>query len=431
MTILDSNFKLDVKKIQLDFPILEREVRNNRKLIYLDSAATSQKPQVVIDAQNNFYETINSGVHRGAYYLAELATDAHEKAREKIARFVNVEPEQIVFTKNATESLNLLSYSFLNATLKSRSNKNIDPRLVLQENDEILVSELEHHANLIPWQELCEKIGTKLKWIPITDDGILDYSKVESLINKKTKIVSVSHMSNVLGSITNVNLISKAAKSVGAFFFLDSCQSVPHMQVDFQKLDADAIAWSGHKMLGPLGIGLLAATKELLEIMPPFISGGSMIETVSMEKSTFASPPKRFEAGTPPAAEAVALGAAVDYLESLGMENVHNYERFLTSKMIDGLKNIKGVKIYGPTSKDDRGSTVSFALEGLHPHDVGQVLDDLGIAVRVGNHCARPIMDKLKVQSTTRASTYIYNDESDIDALLNGVEEVFRFFGRK
>ena len=431
MTILDSDFKLDIKKIQLDFPILERHVRNDRKLIYLDSAATSQKPQIVIDAQNNFYETINSGVHRGAYYLAELATDAHEKAREKIASFVNVKPEQIVFTKNATESLNLLSYSFLNATLKSKVDNSINPKLVLNAGDEIVVSELEHHANLVPWQELCSKIGTVLKWIPITDEGLLDYSKIDSVITKKTRIVSVSHMSNVLGSITDVEKIGKAARNVDAFFFLDACQSVPHMPVDFQKLGADAIAWSGHKMLGPLGIGLLAATEELLEMMPPFITGGSMIETVTMQKSTFAKAPKKFEAGTPPAAEAVGLGVAVEYLQKLGMENVHNYERFLTSKLINGLKNIEKVKIYGPTSNIDRGSTVSFALEGLHPHDVGQVLDDLGIAVRVGNHCARPIMDKLNVQSTTRASTYIYNDESDIDALLEGIEKVFKFFGVK
>jgi len=370
MTTTDLKHKLDIKKIQLDFPILSREVRNNRKLIYLDSAATSQKPQVVIDAQNNFYETINSGVHRGAYYLAELATDAHEKAREIISGFINIKPDQLIFTKNATESLNLLSYSFLNATMKAKNGIAMDKRLILNPGDEILVTELEHHANLVPWQELCLKTGAVLRWIPITDQGILDYSKIGSLI-------------------------------------------------------------SGHKMLGPLGIGLLGATEELLSIMPPFISGGSMIETVSMEKSTFSKAPRKFEAGTPPAAEAVGLGAAVEYLQNIGMENVHSHERHLTKLLLDGLKQIDGVTIYGPTDDRDRGSTVSFALDGLHPHDVGQVLDDMGIAVRVGNHCARPIMDKLKVQSTTRASTYIYNDDSDIKALIDGIEEVFRFFGRK
>ncbi len=431
MTISDSKIKLDIKKIQLDFPILAREVRNNRKLIYLDSAATSQKPQVVIDAQNRFYETINSGVHRGAYYLAELATDAHEHAREIISGFINIKPDQLIFTKNATESINLLSYAFLNATLKSKTDAAVDKRLVLNAGDEILVSELEHHANLVPWQELCLKTGAVLKWIPITDQGLLDYSKVDELIGVKTKIVSISHMSNVLGSITDIELIRKAAKSVNAFFFIDACQSVPHMPVDFAKLGADAIVWSGHKMLGPLGIGLLAATAELLDIMPPFITGGSMIETVSMQKSTFAKAPKKFEAGTPPAAEAVGLGAAVEYLQKIGMQNVHDHERHLTKLMVDGLKNIEGVTIYGPTDDRDRGSTVSFALNGLHPHDVGQVLDDMGIAVRVGNHCARPIMDKLKVQSTTRASTYIYNDDSDIEALLDGINEVFKFFGAR
>jgi cysteine desulfurase/selenocysteine lyase len=315
--------------------------------------------------------------------------------------------------------------------MKAKHGAQVDKRLILNPGDEILVSELEHHANLVPWQELCLKTGAILKWIPITDQGLLDYSKIDSLISPKTKIVSVSHMSNVLGSITDIALVGKAAKSVGAFFFIDACQSVPHMPVDFSKLGADAIAWSGHKMLGPLGIGLLAATEELLEIMPPFISGGSMIETVSMQKSTFTKAPKKFEAGTPPAAEAVGLGAAVEYLQKIGMENVHNHERHLTKLMVDGLKNIEGVTIYGPTDDQDRGSTVSFALNGLHPHDVGQVLDDMGIAVRVGNHCARPIMDKLKVQSTTRASTYIYNDDSDIQALLEGIDEVFRFFGSK
>jgi cysteine desulfurase/selenocysteine lyase len=360
-----------------------------------------------------------------------LATDAHEHARETIAAFVNIKPEQLVLTKNATESLNLLSYSFLNATMKAKHGSVVDKRMILNPGDEMLVSELEHHANLVPWQELCLKTGAVLKWIPITDQGLLDYSKIESLISPKTKVVSISHMSNVLGSITDIDLVGKAAKSVGAFFFIDACQSVPHMPVDFSKLGADAIAWSGHKMLGPLGIGLLAATDELLEIMPPFISGGSMIETVSMQKSTFTKAPKKFEAGTPPAAEAVGLGAAVEYLQKIGMENVHNHERHLTKLMVDGLKNIEGVTIYGPTDDQDRGSTVSFALKGLHPHDVGQVLDDMGIAVRVGNHCARPIMDKLKVQSTTRASTYIYNDDSDIQALLEGIDEVFRFFGTK
>jgi len=430
VNLTESKIKLDVKKIQLDFPILQQNVRNGNKLVYLDSAATSQKPKVVIDAVSNYYEKINSGVHRGAHYLAELATDAYEDSRQAIAGFVNVKADQIIFTKNATESINLLAYGLLNATLQAKFDKTLDPRLIISENDEILITELEHHSNIVPWQELCLKTGAQLKWIPLNADGSLDYSSLEKLVSKKTKVISVTHMSNVLGTLTDIELITKYAKSVNALLFIDACQSVPQMPVDFQNLGADAIAWSGHKMLGPLGIGLFAATTELLDILPPFLTGGSMIETVTMEKTTFAKAPKKFEAGTPAAAEAVGLAQGVAYLNKIGMINVFQHEKDLANKMVQGLLEIPGVTVFGPHD-GNRGGAVSFALQGLHPHDVGQVLDDLGIAVRVGHHCAKPAMKKLNVQSTTRASTYIYNDESDVDIFLDGVTKVFEFFGSK
>jgi cysteine desulfurase/selenocysteine lyase len=312
--------------------------------------------------------------------------------------------------------------------MKAKHGAQVDKRLILNPGDEILVSELEHHANLVPWQELCLKTGAILKWIPITDQGLLDYSKIDSLISPKTKIVSVSHMSNVLGSITDIALIGKAVKSVGAFFFIDACQSVPHMPVDFSKLGADAIAWSGHKMLGPLGIGLLAATEELLEIMPPFISGGSMIETVTMTSATWAPAPRKFEAGVPNMAQAVGLGAAVDYLTALGMSNVHNHEVALTRYLIEKLQQVPELKIVGPTNLDSRGGTVSFTVGQIHPHDLGQYVDSQGVAVRTGHHCAWPLTRKLGVPATTRASLYLYNDESDIDALVAATLGAQKYF---
>jgi cysteine desulfurase / selenocysteine lyase len=423
--------KLDVAAIKADFPIFQRTVRNDQRLVYLDSGATSQKPFQVLDAERNFYENHNAAVHRGAHLLAEEATDAYEHARANIANFIGAQPEDLVFTKNATEAINLVSYSFLNATLKSirgASLPNGAERFVLAEGDEILVSEMEHHANLVPWQELCEKTGATLRWIGLTDEGRLDLSD-QSLFNEHTKIVAVSHQSNLLGTVNDVPAIVKLAKAVGALVFLDACQSVPHMPVDVVALGVDLIAWSGHKMLGPLGIGCLWGRSEVLSAMPPFITGGSMIETVSMERTTFAAPPKRFEAGVPMAAQAVGMSAGVDYLNALGMDRVAEHEHMLTEAALAGLAEISGLRVIGPESSLNRGSAVSFVLEGLHPHDVGQVMDEGGIAVRVGQHCAKPACIRFGVQATTRATFYIYNDLDDVDALVAGIHSAKKFFG--
>jgi cysteine desulfurase/selenocysteine lyase len=424
--------KLDVAAIQADFPILSRKVRDGKKLVYLDSGATSQKPKQVLDAERDFYEQRNSAVHRGAHQLAEEATDAYELARKKIAYFVGAKPNEIVFTKNATEAINLVAYAFLNATLKAQFGKPLPDgaqKFVLKQGDEILVTEMEHHANLIPWQELADKTEVKLRWIGLTDDGRLDLSNLAQLLNSKTKIVSLTHQSNLLGTINDIDTIVKAAKAVDALVLLDACQSVPHMPVDVTKLGVDFLTWSGHKMLGPLGIGCLWGRSELLASMPPFITGGSMIETVTMEGSTFAAPPARFEAGVPMAAQAVGLAAAVDYLSAIGMENVAAHEHALTKLAIEELLQIPGVRIIGPSNTDNRGSAISFVVDGLHPHDVGQVLDNNGIAVRVGHHCAWPVCRRYEVPATTRATFYIYNDDSDVFALRDGIIAAQKFFG--
>ncbi len=424
--------KLDVAAIQADFPILSRKVRDGKKLVYLDSGATSQKPKQVLDAERDFYEQRNSAVHRGAHQLAEEATDAYELARKKIAYFVGAKPNEIVFTKNATEAINLVAYAFLNATLKAQFGKPLPDgaqKFVLKQGDEILVTEMEHHANLIPWQELADKTEVKLRWIGLTDDGRLDLSNLAQLLNSKTKIVSLTHQSNLLGTINDIDTIVKAAKAVDALVLLDACQSVPHMPVDVTKLGVDFLTWSGHKMLGPLGIGCLWGRSELLASMPPFITGGSMIETVTMEGSTFAAPPARFEAGVPMAAQAVGLAAAVDYLSAIGMEKVAAHEHELTKLAIEELLQIPGVRIIGPTNTDNRGSAISFVVDGLHPHDVGQVLDNNGIAVRVGHHCAWPVCRRYEVPATTRATFYIYNDDSDVFALRDGIIAAQKFFG--
>lgn len=426
--------QLDVAAIKADFPILSRTVRDGKKLVYLDSGATSQKPIQVLDAEREFYEKHNAAVHRGAHQLAEEATDAYELARKKIANFIGGQPAEIVFTKNATEAINIVSYAFLNATLKAQRGKDLpqgSQAFILKDGDEILVTEMEHHANLVPWQELADKTGVTLKWIGLTDSGRLDLSNLAQLITEKTRIVSLTHQSNLLGTVNEIELITTAAKKVGALVLLDACQSVPHMPVDVKQLNVDFIAWSGHKMLGPMGIGCLWGKSELLNAMPPFITGGSMIETVTMERSTFAAAPQRFEAGVPMAAQAVGLGAAVDYLTELGMENVAAHEHKLTELALDLIGAIPGVRIIGPMDSQNRGSAVSFVVDGLHPHDVGQVLDGEGIAVRVGHHCAWPICRRYQVPATTRATFYIYNDESDVYALRDGIIKAQEFFGAK
>jgi cysteine desulfurase/selenocysteine lyase len=419
---------LDVQRIRKDFPILGRTVRGDRPLVYLDSAATSQKPTAVLDAERAYYENSNAAVHRGAHQLAEEATDAYESARASIARFVGGRPEDIVFTKNATEGLNLAAYAFSNATAKAAQGHAVDPRFVLTEKDSVVITEMEHHANLIPWQELCAKTGAQLRWIGLTDDGRLDLEQL-SLIDETTKVVSVVHQSNILGTVNPVRRVMDRAHEVGAIGVVDACQSIPHMPVDVHDLGADLVTWSGHKMLGPTGIGLLWGRSEILDAMPPFLTGGSMIETVHMDHSTFAPPPQRFEAGVPMVAQSVGLEAAVRYLEDLGMESVAQHEHDLTEYAIAGLTDMPGVRIIGPTDAVDRGSAISFVVDGIHPHDVGQLLDDRGVAVRVGHHCAWPTCRRYHVPATTRLSSYIYNDRSDIDAALAGITAAQEFFG--
>ena len=403
--------KLDVATIKRDFPIFNREIRDGQRLIYLDSGATSQKPNAVIDAESNFYRTSNSAVHRGAHQLAEEATDNYEGARSIVAEFIGAKSDQIVFTKSATESINLVAYA-LTSKIKS--------------SDRIVVSEMEHHANLIPWQQLAKRTGAELAWFSVDSDGRLDLSNIEQVVTANTAIIAITHQSNVLGTINNLEPIVKRASEVGAQVLLDACQSVPHLAVDVQKLGVDFLAYSGHKALGPTGIGVLWGRD--LESLPPFLFGGSMIENVTMTDATWAPAPKKFEAGVPNMAQAVGLGAALQYLTKVGMKSIHEHEQYLTKALIAGLLDIGGVKIFGPTDIENRGGTVSFTLEGIHPHDLGQFLDSKGIAVRTGHHCAWPLARKFNVVATTRASLYLYNDLSDIDALLAGVQDAKKFF---
>jgi len=425
---------LDARRVREDFPILERAVRGGGRLVYLDSAATTQKPLAVLDAERDYYLTSNAAVHRGAHQLAEEATEAFEGARARIAAFVGAHADDLVFTRNATESLNLMAYAFSNATAKAARGSDLPKgaeRFVLREGDEILVTEMEHHANLVPWQEVCAKTGAVLRWIPLTPEGRLDLSDLDRLINERTRVVSFTQQSNLLGTVNPVAPIVDAARAVGALVVLDSCQSVPHMPIDVASLGVDAVAWSGHKMLGPTGIGCLWATADTLASMPPFISGGSMIENVTMESSTYAEPPKRFEAGVPMVAQAVGLAAACDYLDALGMEKVAAHEAALTAHALTRLAEVPGVAVVGPTELIDRGSAISFTVEGVHPHDVGQVLDSSGIAVRVGHHCAWPGCRAMGVPATTRLSPYVYNDAHDIDECIEALDRVRAVFGAR
>ncbi|HEX4703999.1 MAG TPA: cysteine desulfurase [Pseudonocardiaceae bacterium] len=422
---------LDVEAIRADFAILGRTVRDGKRLVYLDSGATSQRPRQVLDAERLFLETSNAAVHRGAHQLAEEATDAYESARARIAGFVGVRADEIVFTKNATEGINLVAYAMSNAATSGGA---AAERFRLGPGDEIVVTEMEHHANLVPWQQVAERTGATLRWFGVTDEGRLDLSNLDDLVNDHTKMVAFTHQSNVLGTVNPPAGLVARAREVGALTLLDACQSVPHSPVDLHALGVDFAVFSGHKMLGPSGVGVLYGRHELLSVMPPFLTGGSMIEMVHMARSTFAPPPQRFEAGVPMTSQAVGLGAAVDYLAVVGMERIAEHEHRLTEAALRGLAEIDGVRIIGPTPDGgtgtaDRGGAVAFVVEGIHPHDAGQVLDSLGIAVRVGHHCAWPLHRRFGVPATVRATFYLYNDMDDVTALLDGVRAAQAFFG--
>lgn len=408
----------DLSSCKKDFPIFERKVRGGNSLIYLDSGATSQKPNSVIEAESNFYRTVNAAVHRGAHLLAEEASEAYESAREKVAAFIGAISNEVIFTKSATESLNIIAYSFGNP----------DSRINIKAGDQIVVTEMEHHANLIPWQQLAKRTGAELRWLSVTADGRIDLTNLDQIITKKTKIVAITHQSNVLGSILPVETLVKAAHGVGALVVLDACQSAPHFALDVKKLDIDFLAFSGHKTLGPTGIGVLWGKYDLLEKLEPSLFGGSMVDSVTMESATWAATPRKFEAGVPNMAQAVGLSAAIDYLNQIGMHNIAQHEQDLTSYLLKGIISISGVKVIGPVDMKDRGGVVSFTVDGVHPHDVGQVLDQYGIAVRTGHHCAWPLMRKLNLVGTTRASLYLYNSKSDVDSLLESIERVKSYF---
>jgi cysteine desulfurase/selenocysteine lyase len=414
---------MDVTKIRADFPILARTVRGGRPLVYLDSGATAQRPRPVLDAERSFLEQHNAAVHRGAHQLAEEATDAYESARARIAAFVGADPGEVVFTKNATEGINLVAYAMSNAVTAGPEAE----RFRIGPGDEIVVTELEHHANLVPWQELCRRTGATLRWYSVTPEGRIDLDSLE--LTDRTKIVAFAHQSNVLGTVLPVAELTRRAREVGALVLLDACQSVPHMPVNLTELGVDFAVFSGHKMLGPSGVGVLYGLAELLAAMPPFLTGGSMIEMVRMEGSTFAPPPQRFEAGVPMTSQAVGLAAAVDYLTEIGMDAVAAHERELTEQAIAELSAVPGVRIVGPLTTEDRGGAVAFVVDGVHAHDVGQVLDDRGVAIRVGHHCAWPLHRRFGVAATARASFHVYNTPEEVTALVDGVRAARDFFG--
>lgn len=409
--------------IRADFPLLKRTVRGGRPLIYLDSGATSQRPTCVLDAEEDFSRNYNAAVHRGAHSLAEEATDFFEQGRIQVSQFLGTKPDGLVWTKNATEALNLIAHAFTVSSDLEESSP-----FALKPGDVIVTTRAEHHANLVPWQQVAAKTGATLKWLDVTTDGRIDLDTLD-VIDEHTKVVTFTHVSNVTGAITPVEPIVAAARAVGALTVLDACQSVPHLPFDFDDLGVDFAVFSGHKMLGPTGVGGLVSHPELLSQMPPFLTGGSMVETVTMEETTFASPPLRFEAGTQMVSQIVGLTAAVNYLADIGMEQVAHHEKQLASQLINGMQRIPGVKILGPTDTNDRIATVAFDVEGVHPHDVGQILDDAGVAIRVGHHCAQPIHQALGVHASARVSTHIYNTGEDIEIFLQALETVRRFFG--
>jgi cysteine desulfurase/selenocysteine lyase len=407
-------------EVRKDFPIFARTIRDGKRLVYLDSGATAQKPQSVIDAEVDFYRFHNAAAHRGAHQLAEEATDLFEGARAKVATFIGAAVDEVVFTKSATESLNLIAYAMGNAPLGNRFH--------LKAGDEIVVSQMEHHANLIPWQQLAARTGAVLRWFDVTSEGRLDLSQTSDLINPRTKVVALTHQSNVLGTINPLSEIVAAAHAVGAVVVLDACQSVPHMKVDVVQLGIDFLAFSGHKTVGPTGVGIMWGRSALLEELPPFLTGGSMIADVSMTTATWAPAPAKFEAGVPNMAQAVGLGAAVDYLSAIGMDVIAQHEHILTEDLLAKLLAIDEVAVVGPLNMESRGGALSFTVAGIHPHDLGQFLDSQGIAVRTGHHCAWPLTRSLGVPATTRASLYLYNTIEDNDALIDGIASAMRYF---
>lgn len=407
-------------EVRKDFPIFTRTIRDGKRLVYLDSGATAQKPQSVIDAEVDFYRLHNAAAHRGAHQLAEEATDLFEGARSKVAAFIGASSAEVVFTKSATESINLIAYAMGNAPAGNRFH--------LKAGDEIVVSQMEHHANLIPWQQLAARTGAVLRWFDVTPEGRLDLTQIPQLITDRTKVVALTHQSNVLGTINPLNQIVTAAHAVGAVVVLDACQSVPHMKVDVVELGIDFLAFSGHKTVGPTGVGVMWGRGPLLEELPPFLTGGSMIADVSMTTATWAPAPAKFEAGVPNMAQAVGLGAAVDYLSAIGMDVVTEHEHMLTKDLMGKLLDISEVALVGPHSMEARGGALSFTVEGIHPHDLGQFLDSQGIAVRTGHHCAWPLTRSLRVPATTRASLYLYNTIEDNDALIDGVKSAMGYF---
>lgn len=408
----------DVNAIREQFPILQRTVRGDKPLVYLDSGATSQRPLPVWKAEEEFVLHTNAPVHRGSYQLAEEADDAYESARQAIAAFVGADRDEIAFTKNATEALNEVAYVLGDERAGD---------LYVGEGDTVVITELEHHANLVPWQELCARTGATLKWYSMTEDGRIDLDSLE--LDDSVKVVAFTHQSNVTGAVADVDELVRRARAVDAMVVLDACQSVPHMAVDFHALDVDFAAFSGHKMCGPSGVGVLYGKDELLKKLPPFLTGGSMIEIVKMEKTTFAEPPTRFEAGTQMTSQVVGLGAAVKFLEEVGMDNIHAHEKNLTERALRQLKEIPGLRIIGPETTENRGGAISFTVQGVHPHDLGQVLDDHGVSIRVGHHCAWPLHRACGAQSTARASFYLYNTEEEVDKLVDAIKAAREFFG--
>jgi len=416
MTVSVELDSTDLDRVRADFPILNRVMRGGKQLAYLDSGATSQKPLQVLDAERQFLTKSNGAVHRGAHQLMEEATDAFEAGRSDIAGFVGAAPDEVIFTKNATEALNLVSYVLGD----DRSAHVVGP------GDVIVTTELEHHANLIPWQELARRTGATLRWYGVTDDGQLDLDSLT--LDERVKVVSFTHHSNVTGTGVPVTELVRRAKAVGALTVLDACQSVPHQPVDFRALEVDFAAFSGHKMLGPTGIGALYGRAELLSILPPFLTGGSMIETVTMSSATYAVPPQRFEAGTQMISQVVGLAAAARYLSDFGMPAVQRHEQRLVAATLEGLAAIPEVRIIGPTDPELRHSPVAFVVDGVHAHDVGQVLDDDGVAVRVGHHCAAPLHRRFGLAATVRASFAVYNTPDEVDRLIAGVRRAIEFF---